>query len=109
MNMLQDSRHGTAKTLVDNALLRFGIGFNPQFFERVSETPNYPPHNIAQLGEDQFRLTLALAGFVESELDITIHHDILTVSGQKVAEPAPEGFTLLYSGIAFRDFNRQFK
>jgi molecular chaperone IbpA len=95
-----------------DSVLRHGIGFDPLFFERIAEAPNFPPHNIAQITEDQFQLTLAVAGFREEDIDITQHNDILTITGAR--PPAPphselEGYRLLYSGIAFRDFSRQFK
>jgi molecular chaperone IbpA len=92
-----------------DAMMRHGIGLDQHFFERVADVPNFPPHNIEQLDEDRYRLTLAVAGFAEPQLDITIHNDILTVSGTGPPDdPSPVG-RLLYSGIAFRDFSRQFK
>lgn len=99
-----------AKTTLDPAnLLRYGIGFDHRFFERSADAPNFPPHNINQLGEDEFCLTLAVAGFTENDIEITLNGDILTVTGQRPNRPLPDGERLLYSGIAFRDFTRQFK
>jgi molecular chaperone IbpA len=89
--------------------MRYAIGFNPSFFEQTADDSNFPPHNIVQVTDDVYRLTLAVAGFSEAELDITMHNDILTVVGAKHQNSAPEGFRLLYNGIAFRDFTRQFK
>jgi len=96
---------------VFDAIFRHGIGaFDQRFFERFADAKasNFPPHNIVQLGDDKYRLTLAVAGFDETELDITMHNDLLTVTGQKQPEQL-ENSTLLYNGIAFRDFTRQFK
>ena len=100
-----------AKTSIDN-MLRFGIGFDPYFFDRIAETPNFPPHNIAQLDDDHYQLTLAVAGFKEEDIEITLHNDVLTISGsrQPASSTVPTSeYKLLYSGIAFRDFSRQFK
>jgi molecular chaperone IbpA len=89
--------------------MRYGIGLDPWFFERNAESPNFPPHNIVQLQEDHYLLTLAVAGFCIDDIQIIIESDILTVSGHKAEEPTKEGRQVLYRGIAFRDFNRQFK
>jgi molecular chaperone IbpA len=97
-----------------DSMMRHSIGFDPYFFDRASEAPNFPPHTIEQLSEDHYVLTLAVAGFTEADLTITLHHDLLTIAGtRRQAEPEPgqeiKGYRMLYSGIAFRDFARQFK
>ena len=97
-----------ANTSLDT-LMRSGIGFDPWFFERNADSPNFPPHNIVQLQEDHYLLTLAVAGFLDDEIQIILESDVLTVSGQKTEEPVKEGRQVLYRGIAFRDFSRQFK
>jgi len=108
--------------LFDN-MIRYGIGVDPWFWERNADAPNYPPHNIEQLGEDRYRLTLAVAGFAPEEMQIMVEDDLLTVKGWKgnpsdgsKSEDAghsvatlEDGRKLLYSGIAFRNWNRQFK
>jgi molecular chaperone IbpA len=96
-------------TKVDNALLRYAIGLDPWFFERSAGEPNFPPHNIIQLSEDRYRLVLAIAGFAANDLDIYTHNDMLTISGQRTPTGDVSGEQALYSGIAFRDFSRQFK
>lgn len=94
-----------ALTLAD-ALVRNTIGFDA--FQRFAETAtNYPPHNIEQVGADLYRLTLAVAGFSRSEIEVIVQHGVLTVQGNKrQQDPAPQ---YLHRGIAFRDFTRQFK
>lgn len=92
-----------------DAMMRYGIGFDPWFFEKNADAPNFPPHNIVQLDDNLYLLTLAVAGFQRNEIKIVLESDILTVSGQKDAEPEKEGRQVLYRGIAFRDFSRQFK
>jgi molecular chaperone IbpA len=91
------------------SMIRHGIGIDPWFFEKHADTPNFPPHNIVQLDDDQYQLTLAVAGFQPDELEIIVEGDILTISGHKAEEPAKEGRRVLYRGIAFRDFSRPFK
>jgi len=92
-----------------DSMIRHGIGFDPWFFEKHADTPNFPPHNIVQLGEDHYLLTLAVAGFRQNELTVVLEHDVLSVSGRKDDDPDKEGRHVLYRGIAFRDFSRQFK
>ena len=66
---------------------------------------NYPPYNIEKLGEDQYRVNLAVAGFRESELTITVEANQLIISGKK--EDTDEK-PILYRGIAHRPFVRRF-
>ncbi|WP_428685170.1 Hsp20 family protein [Sphingopyxis sp.] len=74
-----------------------------------SAAENYPPFDIEKLGDDHFRIIVAVAGFKGDEIDITAQQNMLTVSGRKA--PAAEGETrqLLYSGIATRAFERRFQ
>jgi molecular chaperone IbpA len=65
----------------------------------------YPPYNIERIGEDQYRITLALAGFSPDEVAITAEQDVLTVEGQKADKADSE---YLYHGIASRPFKRVF-
>lgn len=96
-------------TKIDNTLLRYAIGLDPWFFERNAGEPNFPPHNITQISDDQYRLTMAVAGFCEADLDIVAHNATLTISGHRIVEAGEPIEQPLYSGIAFRDFSRQFK
>jgi molecular chaperone IbpA len=91
------------------SMIRHGIGVDAGFFEKTADAPNFPPHNIVQLEENRYLLTLAVAGFQSAELKIYVESDLLTVSGQKDAEQDKEGRRVLYRGIAFREFSRQFK
>lgn len=67
----------------------------------------FPPYNIAAIGEDHYRITMAVAGFSEAELDIEVHDQALTVSGNKKEED--EGVQYLHRGIAERNFSRKFQ
>ena len=67
--------------------------------------PGYPPYNIEVLDEDRYAITLAVAGFERSELDIQVEKGVLTVSGRKADE---QERTYLHKGIAHRAFERRF-
>ncbi len=66
----------------------------------------YPPYNIEKLGDDQYRITLAIAGFREDELAIEVRENALLIEGRKAE--ADNGHAYLYRGIAGRSFRRQF-
>ncbi len=68
--------------------------------------PGYPPYNVELVEENQYRITMALAGFREDELDIVSEQNTLVVTG-KQAEPEDRHF--LYRGIAARSFERKFQ
>lgn len=70
---------------------------------------NWPPYNIEKIGETDYRITMAVAGFGEADLDITTHEQMLVVRGQNEAEAEDEGRTFLYRGIAGRQFERRFQ
>ncbi|WP_066963760.1 Hsp20 family protein [Microbulbifer sp. Q7] len=69
--------------------------------------PAYPPYNIELTGEDAYRISMAVAGFDQSELDIQMEQNRLTVSGKKVADEEKRNF--LHRGIAARNFERRFQ
>jgi molecular chaperone IbpA len=72
-----------------------------------SET-GYPPYNIEKLGEDRYRVTLAVAGFERDQLDIVVEDNQLTVTGQ-IGERGEEGTQFLHRGIARRAFRHRFE
>jgi molecular chaperone IbpA len=67
---------------------------------------SYPPYNIEKTGDDSYRLTMAVAGFAQNELDITVHENTLFVTGK--AEGHGENGRYLHRGIARRAFERRF-
>ena len=75
---------------------------------RQGGSDNYPPFNIEKRGEDEYRITLAIAGFKPEELDITAQQNLLTVVGKKRDE-ATDGGEMLHVGIANRGFERRFE
>ena len=68
---------------------------------------NYPPYDIEVTGENQYSITLAIAGFTESELEIQSENGVLQVRGKKEKDEAKREF--LYQGIAYRSFERKFQ
>lgn len=94
-------------------LYRSAIGFDRMAglldnLSRVDQSqPSYPPYNIELTGEDQYRITMAVAGFDEKELSIEVKQGHLTVTGKKTE--AAEERTFLHQGIAARNFERRFQ
>lgn len=74
---------------------------------RLNSGDNYPPFNIEKRGEDNYRITLAVAGFRPADLDITAQQNLLVVQGRKRDEVS-EG-EMLHLGIANRGFERRFE
>ena len=70
--------------------------------------PNWPPYNIDKEGEATYRITMAVAGFADADLDITLHEQVLTITGT-FSPQDDEGREILYRGIAARQFERQFQ
>ncbi|MBK1698841.1 Hsp20 family protein [Rhodovibrio salinarum] len=91
-------------------LLRSAVGFDrmAQMMDGLArgEETGYPPYNIEKLGEDAYRITMAVAGFSEDELEVTTKDTTLVVSG-KAKENEGEA-TFLHRGIARRAFERRF-
>ncbi len=71
--------------------------------------PAYPPYNIEKLNDDAYRITMAVAGFSESELDLVTQDNVLLVTGKQTSDDAPTGRVYLHRGIAARSFERRFQ
>ena len=93
---------------------RSTVGFD-RLFDMLENTSasgaqeNYPPFDLIRLGENDYRIELAVAGFKSDEIDITAQQNVLLVSGRK-KEEAEEGKdnNYIYRGIATRSFERRF-
>lgn len=91
---------------------RSAIGFD-RLFQMLDDVTGfdsesgYPPYNIEKTGENDYRITLAVAGFAESELKLEVKESTLTVTGEKTAEA--QGKTYLHRGIAARPFERRYQ
>ena len=75
-------------------------------FQTEKTSNGYPPYNIEVIEENNYAITIAVAGFKESELDIQVENGVLTVQGKK--QGANEEKTFLHQGIANRSFERKF-
>jgi molecular chaperone IbpA len=97
------------------ALHKFGIGFDNMFDDlmRVStqqSTSNYPPYNIVQINEDEYMISLAVAGFGLDNLSVTKDKKFLIIEGKEY-QPDSEKIepNYLHKGISNRDFRREFQ
>jgi len=96
-------------------LLRATVGFDRMMHlldaaSRVDEQAmNYPPYNIVKTGDDAYRITMAVAGFGEDELTVTLHQNQLTIEGKKEREQAEGETRFLHRGIAASAFQRSFQ
>ncbi len=94
-------------------LYRSAIGFDRMAsildsLNRAEQTqPTYPPYNIELTGEDKYRITMAVAGFDRSEINIEVNQNHLTVSANKGTDEQVR--TYLHQGIAARSFERRFQ
>ena len=73
---------------------------------RVDNAPSYPPYNIEKTGEESYRLTMAVAGFAQDELELTVQENSLLVTGK--ARREDQNARYLHRGIARRAFERRF-
>ena len=88
----------------------FLLGFEQleRLVERTAKNGNegYPPYNIEQTSENSYRITLAVAGFAEDDLAITVEDNALVIRGRQTDDS--EGRVFLHRGIAARQFQRSF-
>jgi molecular chaperone IbpA len=92
-------------------LYRSTVGFDRLFdlidqTARVEQAPGWPPYNVEKVGDDQYRITMAVAGFSPDEIEITQKENVLLVAGHK--QPEQENGQFLHRGIATRAFKQSF-
>ena len=91
-------------------LLRSTIGFDRllnDLAQTASKTESYPPFNVELLDDDAYRITLAVAGFAEDDIEIEVTDRALRITGKRSDED--EGRKFLHQGIAGRSFERRFQ
>ena len=105
----------TLRTFDIPAIHKFGIGFDNMFDElmRVNaqqSSTNYPPYNIVQINEDEYMISLAVAGFGLDNLSVTKDKKFLIIEGKEY-DPDCEKIVpnYLHKGISNRDFRREFQ
>ena len=96
-------------------LYRSTVGFDRMFslLNQLSgvdgAAPGYPPYNIERTGDNAYRISVAVAGFSESELTIVAKENTLTIRGDKQTKTDEKNAEVLYQGIAARAFERVFQ
>ena len=93
-------------------LYRSTVGFDrlARMLDEASsfEAPSYPPYNIERVGDDDYRITMAVAGFAPEDINVEVKGNALTVSGKKAEKPETKS-EFLHQGIASRGFERRFQ
>lgn len=103
----------TLRSLDIPSIHKFGIGFDSMLDElmRVGAAQtqsNYPPHNVIKTGEETVMIEVAVAGFDEGEIDISIESNVLTITGQQLRND-PINYEYLHRGLSSRDFVQNFR
>ena len=97
------------------AIHKFGIGFDNMFDDLMRVTAqqsstNYPPYNIVQINEDEYMISLAVAGFGLDNLSVTKDKKFLIIEGKEYQADSEKIVpTYLHKGISNRDFRREFQ
>ena len=92
-----------------NELNRFSVGYEPTFsmFEHAKQfSAGYPPYNIEKIGNDNYRISMAIAGFKATDINIMFDNGRLMISGS-IADTQDKEY--VYKGIATREFYKEFK
>ena len=92
-------------------LFRSSVGFDRIFnllenAQRGRSISDWPPYDIVKTGDDSYRISIAVAGFAQDDLDLTFQSNLLTVTGKK-QETSTDGY--LHRGIASRPFEHRFE
>ncbi len=100
--------------LITRRLYRSTIGFDHLFNLLDSATKldagqAYPPYNIERTGENEYRISVAVAGFSEADLEVEVKENLLSVRGSKSAPASNDNRQFLHQGIAGRSFERRFQ
>lgn len=92
----------------------FAVGFD-RIFDRLhtlntlqAKQGNYPPYNIIKTGDNRYDVEIAVAGFDQDEISITVEDGVMTVTGSSKIKEDDGEFDYIHKGIATRDFSRKF-
>ncbi|MEK9672847.1 MAG: Hsp20 family protein [Rhodospirillaceae bacterium] len=102
------------RTIDFTPLFRHSVGFDRlermlDSAMRLDDGNAYPPYNIEQLGEDNYRITMAVAGFGEGDLSVSVEDGTLTFSGKQEPKEGAAEAVYVHRGIAARAFERRFQ
>lgn len=106
------TRELTLRSLDIPSIHRFGIGFDSMLDELLRATnqtqSNYPPHNVIKTGDETVLIEVAVAGFDEGEISITVENNTLLISGEQEKND-PVNYEYLHRGLSSRNFTQKFK
>ncbi len=102
------------RTFDFSPLFRSTVGFDRLFdmLDQISQFDSgqsYPPYNIERTSDNHYRVTVAVAGFAEKDLNVEVRDGVLTISGKREETEKGEDRNILYQGIAGRAFERRFQ
>ena len=102
------------RTFDFSPLLRSSIGFENlnrlvDLAGRADDAQSFPPYNIEKVGDGAYRISMAVAGFAQDELDLTVQENVLIVTGKAAEAEDGKGREFLHRGIAKRAFERRFQ
>jgi molecular chaperone IbpA len=112
-NIIIARKEDAMRTVDFSPLYRSTVGFDrmANLLQTMGQfdpsAPAYPPYNIEQSGENDYRVTMAVAGFSEADLSVEIKEDTLTVTGRR--NETEQNAKFLHQGIAGRSFERRFQ
>jgi len=111
------NQHLTLRSLDIPSIHKFAVGFDNVLDELMrinaqqANGTNYPPYNVLKHDEDHFSIELAVAGFRDGDITITVEKNILTIKGERPyasEDDAETAATYLHQGIGYRNFARTF-
>jgi len=96
---------------------KFGIGFDNLFDDLMrlnaqQSSTNYPPYDIVQVNDDEYKISIAVAGFAQDNLSVTKDKNLLIVEGQhqkEISQDTDNSLIYLHKGISERNFRREFQ
>lgn len=89
------------------SLMRGTVGYHNLLTNPHMTVSNFPPHNIEELSENKYRITLAVAGYLPQDITVSVDNGFLTIRGERETEITETKF--LYQGIALRNFAKSIK
>ena len=110
------TNHLTLRSIDIPSIHKFAVGFDNVFDELIrinsqqATGTNYPPYNIVQYDDDHFAIELAVAGFNDGDISITLEKNLLTIKGEQTQslDELEKNFEYLHRGISARSFSRNF-
>lgn len=95
--------------MISQSLVGFDAIFNLFDNDRLrSSDSNYPPYNLLKIGDNTYRIELAVTGFETDEINVTLSSKILKIEGTRQIKQQPANTVVLHSGLAARNFTRRF-